>query len=431
MATIRCNLFYSCILSLFLATCSSYDSVREEIQNNEHAATLTGQFMLPQQVAPPAEIQSVALYRGSNEGAPPIINLSGNQQLTLEFDHISPEVRQFKLTVSHRSKNWEESPISPSAYLESFFETYFGDGRKSFVQNPTYYHYTYRFPNERLTITQSGNYFLSVWDYDSSELLFRIPFFVTENKGKLTTQIETLFAQRDDARSVAQPFSEYRYPRFIQQPQFDLSFMYVQNQFWGRRRETKRFDTATPGVVNFHLGRDDAFIADYEFNLLEIPDFDPDGRHIIDVYSGETPPRVILRRDVQRFEGHPASYPSVFKIPHDDRRAQYGSVQFFFEPASALPENAQLYIVGDFNSWMIDRNYRMAFDSADSLWKGDGLIKQGIYHYKYVLLRNNQINDLELDRMFTSSRSQYITFVYFHDPQRNFDRLLQVDITSQ
>lgn len=414
-----------------MAACSSYDSSREKMRNEEQPATPGGQFALPQQVSPPATIQSVQLYRGTDETSPPIISLSDNQQLTLEFDHLAAGVEQFKLTVSHQSKNWQESPIAPTVYLETFFETYFGDGRKSFVQNPPYHHYSYRFPNDRLNITKSGNYLLSVWDYNSNELLFRLPFFVFENKGKLSTRIETLFARREDARSVAQPYSEYRYPTFVQQPQFDLSFAYAPNQFWGRIQLTRQFDTATPGVVNFHLPLNDAFIADYEFNLLDLTDFDADGRPILDVHYGETPPEVILRRDIQQFANHPALIASSTGLPLDDRQAQYGSVEFVFEPASMLPGDAQLYIVGDFNNWMIGRQNQMAFDSTASLWKGRSLIKQGVYRYKYVMLHDNRIDDLTLDRSFANSRQQYLTFVYFRDPQQNFDRLLQVDITQQ
>lgn len=420
------------ILALCLAGCSSYNSAgSEKMFNEKQNSALTGYFVLPQLVTPPAEIQSIQLYSGNDASTPPIINLSGNNTLTLEFDDLRSSVRQFKISISHRNQYWEKSPIPAIVYMGSFFEAYFGDGRKSFVQNPAYYHYTYQFPDERLKITKSGNYMLSVFDYDSNELLFRLPFFVSENKGTLATRVETVFAQRTDGRAVAQPFSEYRYPTFVQQPQFDLSFLYVQNQFWGRARKSEHYDTATPGIVNFHLSRDESFIADYEFNLLDIQKFEADGRQIIDIAPGKTPPEILLRRDIQQFNSRPSPYPSPVGIPRDDRQAQYGSVTFSFETATSIAEEEQLYLVGDFNNWMIDQKYRMRFDSTAALWRGQALIKQGIYSYKYILMRNKQIDDLLLDQVFTQSRQQYITFVYFRDPQRNFDRLLKVDITHQ
>jgi len=412
-----------------LAACSAYNSGSEKIQNESDLKTLSGSFALAQQVDPPPIIQSIQLYPQGNELAPPIINLGEPRRLILEFDYLDAGVQQFKVTVSHRNKNWGESPIGPTIYLDSFFETFFGDGRKSFVQKPTYYHYTFSFPNQQLSITKSGNYLLSVFDNDSNTLLFRIPFFVSENTGTLSTRIETLFAQRNDSRSLAQPFSEYRFPAFVQQPQFDLSFMYVQNQFWGRTRESTIFDTATPGIVNFHLARDKSFIDDFEFILLDIRSFRPDGQEIIEFQPAEEPPVITLRRDIQRFDSRPSRFPGPkLGLPDDDLQAEYGIIKFSLQPAIEISPDEQMYLVGDFNNWMIDPRYRMQFDSTRSLWEGKALIKQGVYAYKYVLLEDYIINDLALDRTLIEPRQEYITFVYYNDPQRNFDRLLKVDV---
>lgn len=432
MAPINIKAIIFVALACLLTACSAYESGQQVNTNRNTDASIFGNFALSQQVAPPPEIQSIQLYPQGNETAAPIIKLAGNQQLVLEFDHLDASVRQFKVSVSHRAKNWEESPIGATIYLDSFFETYFGDGRRSTTQTPAYHHYTYRFPNQQLRMTQSGNYLLSVFDYDSNNLLFRIPFFITEDAGTLSTRIETLFAQRNDSRNLAQPFSEYRYPAFVQQPQFNLSFSYAQNQFWGRMRKTDLFDTATAGVVNFHLGRNQSFIADYEFLLLDLNSFRPDGRQIIDFRPGEVPPVITLRRDVQQFDSRPNQFPgSALGIPRNDQQAEYGIVNFSFEATSRIPKGAQLYLMGDFNNWMIDSQYRMRYDSTRSLWEGQALIKQGLYAYKYVLLADNTIDDLSLDHMFTEPQQEYITFVYFRDPRRNFDRLLKVDIISE
>lgn len=420
-------LFFASILT----ACSSYDVGRQKIQNQHPYEQLSGSFALVQQVAPPPEVQSIQLYPQGRETAPPIIKLNGAQPLVLEFDYLDAGIQQFKLTVSHRTKDWEESPIGPTIYLDSFFETFFGDGRKSFVQQPTYHHYSYTFPNKQLNITKSGNYLLSIFDNDTNTLLFKIPFFISEEAGTLETRIEQLFAQRNDARILAQPFSKYRYPGFVQQPQFDLSFIYVQNQFWGRSRETDLFDTATPGVVNFHLGRDKSFIADYEFNLLDILSFRADGRQIIGFQPGKEPPVVTLRRDIQRFDAVPDRYPGpALGLPIDDRQAKYGNIQFSLETVAEIATDARIYLIGDFNHWMVNPQNRMRYDSTSAVWQGQALVKQGVYGYKYILIEENSIDDLLLDQVLTESQQEYITFVYFRDPRRNFDRLLKVDITE-
>ena len=69
----------------------------------------------------------------------------------------------------------------------------------------------------------------------------------------------------------------------------------------------------------------------------------------------------------------------------------------------------------------------MSFDADKQMWTGRALIKQGVYAYKYVILRDNQVDDLALDQGFISAKQEYLTFIYFKDPDQNFDRLLKVD----
>lgn len=423
----RLRNFLLLLLSAFLAGCSAYNSGQNGLPQQRQNQLLSGRFALPQAVAPPADIQSVQLYPTGNKTAPPVIE-PGKNSLTLAFDYLGQGGRQFKISFSHRSKTWQESPIGPNIYMDRFFETYFTGGKQSFTQNPGYLHYTYSFPNERIHFTKSGNYLLSVSDYETNELLFRLPFFVSENKGALKTRIETLFTNRNEGRETAQPFSIYRYPDFVQQPQFDLSFFYVQNRFWGRSRQTDLFDTATPGEVHFHLERSRSFLQNYEFNVLDIRTFDADGRQIIEYQPAQTPPVIILRRDIQQFNKIISPYPGpVSGRPRDDRQAQYGKIHFSLETTSSIQPTDDIYLVGDFNNWIIAPEYGMQYDSTTGLWKGNALIKQGVYAYKYIRLVNNEVDDLALDQGFTDRGQEYLTFVYFRDPQRHFDRLLQVD----
>ncbi len=408
-----CNIGFILLLTWALCSCSAYNSGQGTLSNQKASETVSGRFALSQSVAPPANIQSVYLYPTGNETAPPVITLSENS-LTLEFDYLGSGGRQFTISISHRDRNWQESPIGPNVYMDTFFETSFSGGKQSFVQGPSYLHYQYTFPNERISLTKSGNYLLSISDYQTNELLFRLPFFVTEDAGTLTTRIESLFTQRDDGRTIAQPFSEYQYPTFVQQPRFDLSFFYVQNRFWGRARQTTLFDTATPGEVHFHLSRSQSFLSDYEFNVLDLASFNANGSQIIEYQPANIPPVITLRRDIQQFNRTVSSYPaSVLGIPQDDLQARYGRVEFSLETTSRIRSTDEIYLVGDFNNWMIDSSFRMRYDSTARLWQGNAMVKQGMYAYKYVKLENGSIDDLALDQSFTDRRQEYLTLYIF------------------
>lgn len=407
-------------------------SSTEGNNNGEESSSLQNPFNISQQKAPPQEIQSIQLYKKGDVNSAPIITLNSSEILTLEFDYLGDGSKQFKVQVSHRNKNWEESSLPTDFFINGFSETYFSGGLKSFSQRPSYYHYAYEFPNSQLDFKASGNYLLSVFDYSTNELLFTLPFFISENKGSLDTRIESVFVRRQDLRAEDQPFSTYRYPNFIEFPRFDLSFMYVQNQFWGRNRIVENIDTSSPATVNFHLRRDQAFLSNYEFNTLDLRNLSADGQEILEVQDGEIPPKVILRRDVQAFSVSPGFAPDLgFGIPEDDRGASYANVLFRLETAYTIQASEKIYLVGDFNNWTITKENRLQYNTNSGLWEGLAFIKEGRYSYKYVILKDGKVDDVSLDQGFQFTDQSYLTFVYYKDPSRNFDRLLQVEQTRQ
>lgn len=412
-------------LTALLAGCAFI--LDEEYLENASAG-FVNTFTVAPQVSPPRNIQSIQLYREGSPSNPPVIRLGGNERLILEFDYLDSMAKQFTIQIRHYSGSWEASPLNPEFYIDGFYEDYFGGGEKSFVQRPSYRHFEYTFPNQQFSINTSGNYLLSIFDAGTNELLFALPLFVSEDEGGIRTRVEKLFTRREDLREEDRLFSEYRYPEFVELPQFDLTFIYVQNRFWGRAREVRFFDTSSPGLVNFHLSQDEAFLGDYEFNTLDIRSLSVTGRRILSYEPENIPPKLILRRDVQNLSPVPAFSPGPrFGLPIDDRNAQYANVQFQLETGAGPDSLQKIYLVGDFNRWSVNELNRMEFDSTTHLWQGNAFIKQGEYAYKYVVLEGNRIDDLALDQSYTFSRQEYFAFVYFRDPARHYDRLLKVD----
>jgi hypothetical protein len=132
---------------------------------------------------------------------------------------------------------------------------------------------------------------------------------------------------------------------------------------------------------------------------------------------------------VQNLDTNPGTFSagSNLGFPLDDRSSEYAQVEFNLETNSSISLSSDIYIVGHFNNWMINDLNKMTYDSEEQLWKGHAFIKQGEYAYKYVVIKQNRIDDLALDQSFLSPQQQYMTFIYFKDPDQNFDRLLKVD----
>lgn len=426
-----CNSIRLCIglaLTIWLAGCAIPNSIVRNDPERSREPAIENPFVLPIQEAPPPDIQSVRLYRRGSTANSPIIKLGTNETLILEFDYLGETNKQYRAEVTHYNRDWSESALLPDFYLSGFSTTYINTGQKSLSQRPSYFHYSFEFPNSQLSFKISGNYLLSVYDYETDELLFSLPFFIHEGEGILKTQTEEIFAQSRGLSRQHQLFSYFSYPSFVEIPQFDLNFVYVQNQFWGRAKEVDFFDTSSPGQVHFQLSQDQAFVSDYTFKLLDLSTLTADGLQILSIEEDTIPPKVVLQRDVQNLDPSPNLLPDTrFGLPVDDRNAAYAEVHFRLETNSQVNPNTKVFLVGGFSGWIIDRRNRMQFDPENNWWEGHALIKQGQYAYKYVIVDQYTIDDLTLDQGLFSTRQQYLTLVYFRDPTRNYDRLLQVD----
>lgn len=408
--------------------CAASNQNRDTNRTQSDQNLLTSGFALQQQQVPPRDIQSVQLHPQNTPDKAPIISLNTSQRLVLSFDYLDTQSRQFRIEISHRTQNWEQSSISASTYLDSFSYAYIQNAKASFTNNPSYRHVEYSFPNDQLRPAVSGNYLLEIYDSNGGTLLFRMPFFVTEDEGQISTEIDRLFAKRNDGRPVDQPSSKYQYPSFVEYPQFDLSMSFAQNQFWGRMHKADFLDTISPDELNGRLQINNSFVGNYEFKTLNLQNFEADGQQIVEYLPGQIPPKVVLRRDIQRFGVTPSSFPLTnLGIPNDERSGKYARVQFSLTTDSSVSPNTNIFVIGDFNNWIVNDFHQMEYDNKEKLWKGNALIKQGQYAYKYVTVSGNNINDLALDQLFVSSAQEYFTFIYYKDPDKNFDRLLKVD----
>lgn len=385
-------------------------------------------FTVPGQLINHPDLYSLQLYPENSDRSAPILRLNSSEQMVLRFDMIETRTRQFKISLTHHNPDWSRSALPPEVYSDGFAETFFGGGRPSRSQRPSYRQYEFTFPNSRLSVNQSGNYMLRVEDYETGNLMFSLPFFVYEDEGSITSSINTIMAPRRNLRIHHLPRSRYAYPEFIEMPQFDLEVYFNQNQFWGRMQKADGFDATSPGTVFSEVTRSRSFVGDQEFRVLDIPELTLQTPDILDYQPGYEPPRIIKDVDVQGltrgFEEIPASR---FGRPKAGLDARYGDVYFTFQPKEPISVGQEIYLVGDFNNWSIQSDLKLRYDEDRDQWTVNTWIKEGTYAYKYVLKENGNIFDMALDDTFARTRQEYTTFVYYRDPVRHHYRLLQTN----
>jgi len=423
----------SSLLSLFLISivmtgCSLYEYQREtNLLTNKNSSQNHNQFTPPGHQIQSELIRSLQLNRSGNPSTAPILELNRSQQLHLSFEILDFESRQFRITFSHHNPDWSLSSLPPEFFIDGNYTQYLDAGQVSSVQRPSYRQFSFQFPNNQMKFTRSGNYQLQLWDQDNGELILQLPFFVTENQGGTRSSIESFPVPRQNMRITHRPISWYSLPDFVDQPLFDLEFYFAQNQFWGNLKKADELDFSDPNEVKFELSNQFSFIGDYEFLNLSLNNLSQSNPQIVESSPADNPPTLYLSDDASGFSSNRSPQSGRYGRPNNDLSARYANVVFTFDPGKEIKPGQRIYLVGDFNNWMIEPNTELKRNDGLSRWQTSTIIKEGSYSYKYVLMEGNQIDDLYFDDLFSNTRQEYHSFVYMRDSNQFYYRLLQVN----
>lgn len=424
--TTRC---FSLLLLICLAGCGSYESSENRDSSPAAAATgLQNSFNPPGQLIADDTVHSIQLYKGECPEQAPFLELGSNDRLQLRFETIGFESRSFRVRFTHHNPDWSRSGLGEEQFLDGFTTLYVNGGRPGINRQPSYRQFSFSFPDETISFRRSGNYMIRVEDADSGHLVFSLPFFVYENIGEIRSRADREGVRAGTLRSRHRMVSRYELPDEVDQPRFDLSFYFVQNRFWGRMQEASETDFSAPDHVQFETGTGDSFTGDYEFRWLDLSQFTQTHPSVDDIDPGTTPPRILLREDTGGFHNPPPhGLNGRYALPDTDPQAGYADVTFRFDAEQNVPDQADIYLLGDFNHWTPRSGYRMTFNTESQRWETTVSLKQGHYHYKYVLMENHQLDDLYFDALFADTPQEYHALVYMHDSRNFYHRLLQIN----
>ncbi len=393
-----------------------------ESEQSVNMAVENDMAVLPQ-VAPPDYIRSIELFRNSPGGVP-VITLNSNESLTLRFDELAGTVNTFTVRLRHYNADWTESSLISGQVNRGFQDDVIGGGTPGMGQSPSYFSYSYSFPNRELGIRVSGNFMIEVSDYNTREVLFSLPFFVMEDRGRLDASISEFFQGRNFP--YHQVFAEYYFPEFVNLPLTDIDIYFTQNQFWGRSVRASQRDVSSPDYIRLHNDRNEGFPGRYEFRPLLIDDIFSISRDVIEVRPERDPPLIRLQYDVVDLDVNPRpSRPYAYGAPKPGRSARYTEVEFNLDRPSFMAPDEEVYVLGSFTNWNLSESQRLTYSEADDAFSARIFMKEGRYDYVYAVRTNSGIDDLRLAAFFAQSSQDYQIRVYFRDQQENYDRLLQ------
>jgi hypothetical protein len=380
-------------------------------------------------------IKTIQLLKAGSEMTVPIIELNSSEQLTLSFDDLSNESRNFKYKIIHCDADWSKSNLFYSDYINGFEEDNIYNYQSSFNTLVSYIHYKLNIPNDNMRITASGNYLLQVFNDDGeNELVFQKSFSVVE----YMPQVKIKSSSRNiplagNPKCSQQIEFNLEYSRLnVQIPQNDIKVRIEQNGFRQPGIAPPSPTFTRSGYIDYTQYNKNVYTGVSEFRNFDITSFEyrsltvrkiqiVDKQYHVLLDQDKPPKQYLYQRDIN------GSYVvrNVRYEQQSDTESDYANVHFsLFMPE---PLNGNVYLFGQLTNGELTNSYSMLYNSARQCYELTLLVKQGYYNYKYVYIdESGEIDWSAIDGCSSESENVYGIYVYNKGTGDRYDKLVNV-----
>lgn len=362
----------------------------------------------------------------------PILELGGSDVLTVSFDELSHNVRNFSYTLHHCNADWSISTLHTNEFVSGF--TTADITNYSFSENTTqlYINYRFSFPNSEMTPKISGNYAIRIYEDGDQEKVvawacFSIvePRILIDTKCRSNTDIE--LHKRYQQLDIYVTTAGYT----VRDPMGELQVVVRQNNRTDNEVVVHKPTYINGDKLSYVNNKALIFEGGNEFRRFDISSV-----YIID--------RDVERMEYDRINYHAQLYPyapytqyqSAFDANgqfivnrenafDDSVEADYVWVHFVY-PIEAPYFDGTLYIGGEFNHNQLNPLTRMEYDSKTKSYHFTQQLKQGGYNYQYWFLPKGakQATLQRTEGSFWQTSNEYTIYVYHRPFGERYDRLV-------
>jgi hypothetical protein len=381
-------------------------------------------------------IHTVQLYVGGSQMTLPIVDLkAAGGQLTLTFDHLGTDLKDYIYTLTHCNSDWQPSELLDNEYIYGFAEDRILEVASSVNTLTNYTQYTLKLPNANMKWTVSGNFLLKIFDNDDDRRLVLVRrFSVVEPlwKADIQWQTNTASVGKSNTHQELDFIITHRGMR-VPNPQNDVKAFVLQNGRW---------DNAI-GPIKPLAARNDQLVFDYqdkivfpagkEWRFFDMRSYESRGEWVKTIAEMDDFYVVTLRTDEER-KGNTYAYTTdlngrfYIQNRHLNQtllQADYAKV--FFSISRKLPEeDADVYVFGELSDWQLKPEFRMEYDETIKAYICTPFLKQGFYNYAYVTVNRDTKKPSEdgFEGNWYETGNQYTTMVYFRTFGDRYDRLM-------
>lgn len=418
-------------------------------------------------------IRSVKFTQKSLYLSQPILLLDGNELLELEFDDMDADSKSYYYRVIQCDMNWKPTQLSELDYIDGYANDVLREYHNSFKATTPFTHYRLILPNENTRITRSGNYILQVYENQNKEVtILTRRFIVLENKvfinaklvppaavGKFKTHQEIDFEVSVDKLPVGNMRQEIkatilqnnRWDNAVQglMPNFNrgnsLVWDYQDKVVFPAGKEFRWLDMRSLFLFGSQIASINRINSRYEIIMKEDRPFDETQYFQIfdlngDFVIGNSDQRGMrLSENLQRrpnltSDGAKPNPADWRDLAQDDANhfnnavgSDYAEVQFYLGMNEPL-DNQDVYLVGRFNDWQMQPQYKMSFDDVLQAYTLRTPLKQGYYNYAYSAKPRNATTSpvilSPIDGDWWETENVYTIIIYYRAFGERYDRVI-------
>ena len=376
-------------------------------------------------------------FRGTTQQAQlPIIRLGEPLQLT--FDDINGDEEDYYYRITHHDFDWTPSDLSKSEYLVGFDDVRIETYENSLLTLQIFSHYMLTIPNrETQAITKSGNYLISIYNYDG-DLVFSRKFMVIENLASVRVGIKRARDLKYINERQSVQFTIESPNLLLVNPKQTVKTLVLQNSNLKTAITDLKPQYTLGNALVYRHDQESSFGGGNEFNAFDNKDVRAASNGVRRVDRNELYENYLFT-DIPRFD-RPYTYnPDIngnFQINNInsqrnlDIEAEYVWIHFNLQYFEDM-EGKELHLYGNFNNWNLNDMTRMRYDPDSDTYRNKLLLKQGFYNYKYVLIEpDGSVNEGAVCGDFWQTENDYTVLVYFRDLGARFDRIIGMGTAS-
>lgn len=388
-------------------------------------------------------IETVLLHRRGFELSMPMITLGSTEQLHLQFDDLSDEVKDYAFELVHCSANWDPTDFMPMEFITGMTYDYITDYAQSRNTLENFTHYNLYFPYSGMELTKSGNYIVKVYDNDDPEdVVLTWRFMVVEPRVRFSTRVHgaTDVSQRFTHQEVDfQVFDDQGYE--LIDPYNSVSVVIMQNNRWDNAIYNLEPRFVKQNELDYDYEYGNVFLGGNEFRMFDTRDLNFAGAFMDSIrynradrrehaYTEPAKNRAYLTY-LDRDDINGKRLIKKLGFANSDVEADYVWVHFTL-PVDDPYTGGDFYVFGGLSDWRINSRYRMKYNPEKNAYETKLYLKQGYYNYQYLFLKDGERKGDE--RMVEGSHAQteneYAILVYHRNTGDIYDRLVGVEAIS-